>query len=65
MKLSVSDKKGAVVSKGANGFDLNLGEPSRKIEAREATIVLADATQTDTTLALAEGENALRTRSRS
>lgn len=59
MKLSVSDKKGAVVSKGANGFDLNLGEASRKIEAREATIVLADATQTDTTLDLAAGEKCL------
>lgn len=59
MKLSVSDKKGAVVSKGADGFDLNLGEASRKIEAREATIVLADATQTDTTIALAAGEKCL------
>ena len=59
MKLSVSDKKGAVVSKGADGFDLNLGEASRKIEVREATIVLADATQTDTTLDLAAGEKCL------
>lgn len=59
MKLSVSDKKGAVVSKAADGFDLSLGEASRKIEAREATIVLADATQTDTTLDLAAGEKCL------
>ena len=56
MKLSVSSTKGAVVSKDADGFDLSLGEASRKIEAREATIVLADATQTDTTLDLAAGE---------
>ena len=59
MKLSVSDKKGAVVSKGVDGFDLNLGDASRKIEAREATIVLANATQTDTTLVLAAGEKCL------
>ena len=59
MKLSVSDKKGAVVSKGADGFDLNLGEASRKIEAREATIVLADAALTDTGLVLAVGEKCL------
>ena len=59
MKLSISDKKGAVVSKGTNGFDLNLGEASRKIEAREATIVLADAALTDTGLVLAAGEKCL------
>ena len=59
MKLSVSNKKGAVVSKDADGFDLNLGDASRKIEVREATIVLANATQTDTTLNLAAGEKCL------